>query len=76
MTESILNRIITDRPEHDGNITVAGLGHRRSMPLAEFHDRARAVAEPCGAEASAKATASASSPPTASNGHCSTWPPS
>ncbi|HEV2343209.1 MAG TPA: AMP-binding protein [Actinocrinis sp.] len=44
MTESIINRIIAARPSHDGAITVAGLGHRSTMPLAEFHDRARAVA--------------------------------
>ncbi|MBD0669407.1 AMP-binding protein [Streptomyces sp. CBMA156] len=44
MTESIINRIIATRPSHDGAITVTGLGHRTTMPLAEFHDRARAVA--------------------------------
>ncbi|SDE02710.1 AMP-binding protein [Glycomyces harbinensis] len=44
MTASILNRIIAERPAHDGVLTVAGLGHRRAMPLAELHDRARAVA--------------------------------
>jgi len=44
MTESIINRIIAARPDHDGAITVIGLGHRTTMPLAEFHDRAKAVA--------------------------------
>ncbi|MCH7232175.1 AMP-binding protein [Glycomyces sp. L485] len=44
MTESIVNRIIAERPNHDGALTVAGLGHRRRMPLSELHDRARAVA--------------------------------
>ncbi|WDV54285.1 AMP-binding protein [Streptomyces coeruleorubidus] len=44
MTESIINRIIAARPDHDGAITVTGLGHRTTMPLAEFHDRAKAVA--------------------------------
>jgi long-chain acyl-CoA synthetase len=44
MTESIVNRIIGDRPTHDGTITVTGLGHRSTLTLAEFHDRARAVA--------------------------------
>lgn len=44
MTESIINQIVATRPEHDGAITVVGLGHRTTMALAEFHDRARAVA--------------------------------
>ncbi|GAB3651877.1 AMP-binding protein [Glycomyces tarimensis] len=44
MTASIVNRIVADRPAHGGALTVAGLGHRRRMPLAELHDRARAVA--------------------------------
>lgn len=44
MTESIINRIIATRPEHDGALTVTGLGHRTTMSLAAFHDRARAVA--------------------------------
>ena len=44
MTESIINHITATRPVHDGAITVTGLGHRTTMPLAEFHDRARAVA--------------------------------
>lgn len=44
MNESIINQIISTRPAHDGSITVTGLGHRTTMPLAEFHDRARAVA--------------------------------
>lgn len=44
MTESIINHIVSTRPTHDGSITVTGLGHRTTMPLAEFHDRARAVA--------------------------------
>ncbi|MFF4251306.1 AMP-binding protein [Streptomyces sp. NPDC001663] len=44
MTESIINRIIATRPSHDGALTVTGLGHRTTVPLAEFHDRARAVA--------------------------------
>ena len=44
MTESIVNSIIATRPAHDGALTVTGLGHRTTMPLAEFHDRARAVA--------------------------------
>jgi long-subunit acyl-CoA synthetase (AMP-forming) len=44
MTESIINRIIATRPDHDGAITVIGLGHRTTMPLAEFYDRAKAVA--------------------------------
>ena len=44
MTESVLNRIVARRPEHAGTLTVAGLGGTRTMPLAEFHDRARAVA--------------------------------
>jgi long-subunit acyl-CoA synthetase (AMP-forming) len=44
VTESVLNRIVVHRPDHAGTLTVAGLGASRSMPLAEFHDRARAVA--------------------------------
>lgn len=44
MTESIVNRIVAARPAHDGVLTVTGLGHRTALPLAEFHDRARAVA--------------------------------
>ncbi|MEY9894492.1 long-chain acyl-CoA synthetase [Catenulispora sp. MAP5-51] len=44
MTESIINRIVAARPAHEGTITVTGLGHRITWPLAEFHDRARAVA--------------------------------
>lgn len=42
--ESIINRIIAERPTHDGALTVAGIGHHRRMPLSELHDRARAVA--------------------------------
>lgn len=48
MTASIINRIITERPTHDGSLTVTGLGHRTTLPLAEFHDRARAVAAALG----------------------------
>lgn len=44
MTGSIVNRIVADRPGHDGKLIVAALGGRQTMPLAEFHDRARAVA--------------------------------
>lgn len=44
MTESVVNRIVAHRPDHDGVLTVTGLGHRTTLPLAEFHDRARAVA--------------------------------
>ncbi|MCB5168167.1 AMP-binding protein [Streptomyces bambusae] len=44
MTASIINRIIAERPAHDGSLTVTGLGHRTTLPLAEFHDRARSVA--------------------------------
>ncbi|MBW5421438.1 AMP-binding protein [Streptomyces sp. BG9H] len=44
MTESLINRVIATRPAHDGVLTVTGLGHRTTLPLAEFHDRARAVA--------------------------------
>ncbi|GAA4551930.1 AMP-binding protein [Amycolatopsis samaneae] len=44
MTESVLNRVVADRPAHAGTLTVAGLGGSRTMPLAEFHGRARAVA--------------------------------
>lgn len=44
MTESVINRIVAERPGLDGNLIVAGLGGRRTMPLAEFHDQARAVA--------------------------------
>jgi long-chain acyl-CoA synthetase len=44
MTESIINHIVATRPAHDGAITVTGLGHRTTLPLAEFHDRAAAVA--------------------------------
>ncbi|MET7680640.1 AMP-binding protein [Streptomyces sp. NPDC005423] len=44
MTQSIINHIIGTRPRHDGALTVTGLGHRTTMPLAEFHDRAKAVA--------------------------------
>lgn len=44
MTESIVNGIIATRPQHDGALTVIGLGHRTVMPLAEFYDRAQAVA--------------------------------
>ncbi|MFE5209770.1 AMP-binding protein [Streptomyces sp. NPDC056600] len=48
MTESIINRVITDRPAHDGSLTVTGLGHRTTLPLSAFHDRARAVAAALG----------------------------
>lgn len=44
MTESIINRIIASGPQHAGAITVTGLGHRTTMPLAELYDRATAVA--------------------------------
>lgn len=40
----ILNHIVARRPAHDGTLTVTGLGHRTSLPLAEFWDRARGVA--------------------------------
>ncbi|MFI9503893.1 AMP-binding protein [Nocardia sp. NPDC052566] len=42
--ESVINRIVADRPDHAGVLTVAGFGGIRTMPLAEFYDRARAVA--------------------------------
>ncbi|MFI6172148.1 AMP-binding protein [Nocardia sp. NPDC051052] len=42
--ESVINRIVAARPDHAGALTVACLGGTRTMPLAEFHDRARAVA--------------------------------
>lgn len=48
MTVSIINRIIAERPTHDGSLTVTGLGHRTVLPLAEFYDRARAVAAALG----------------------------
>lgn len=48
MTASIINRIITERPAHEGSLTVTGLGHRTTLPLAGFHDRARAVAAALG----------------------------
>jgi long-chain acyl-CoA synthetase len=41
---SVINRIVADRPGPDGNLIVAGLGRYQTMPLAELHDRARAVA--------------------------------
>ncbi|WP_225728793.1 MULTISPECIES: AMP-binding protein [unclassified Nocardia] len=41
---SVINHIVTHRPEHAGALTVASLGGTRTMPLTEFHDRARAVA--------------------------------
>jgi long-chain acyl-CoA synthetase len=44
MTGSIINRVVADRPGHDGKLIVAGPGGRHTMALAEFHDRARAVA--------------------------------
>ncbi|ACU75171.1 AMP-dependent synthetase and ligase [Catenulispora acidiphila DSM 44928] len=44
MADSIINRIVADRPAGEGTLTVTGLGHRTTLPLAEFHDRARTVA--------------------------------
>jgi len=44
MTGSIINRIVARRPRHDGSLIVASAGRCQTMPLAEFHDRARAVA--------------------------------
>lgn len=44
MTESVINAIIMDRPDHDGNLHVVSLGSSQTMPLSEFHDRASAVA--------------------------------
>ncbi|MFH8842305.1 AMP-binding protein [Streptomyces sp. NPDC017868] len=48
MTVSIINSVIGERPTHDGSLTVTGLGHRTTLPLSEFHDRARAVAAALG----------------------------
>ncbi|MGW5043537.1 AMP-binding protein [Streptomyces griseoluteus] len=48
MTVSIINRVIAERPAHDGSLTVTGLGHRTTLPLSEFYDRARAVAAALG----------------------------
>src|SRR5690606_34357064 len=44
VSESIIDHIVSQRPEHDGALTVTSLGSRVRMPLSEFHDRARAVA--------------------------------
>ncbi|MFE0704889.1 AMP-binding protein [Streptomyces sp. NPDC058872] len=48
MTASIINRVIAERPAHDGSLTVTGLGHRTTLPLSEFYDRAKAVAAALG----------------------------
>ncbi|MFF4140755.1 AMP-binding protein [Streptomyces sp. NPDC001698] len=48
MTVSIINRVIAERPTHDGSLTVTGLGHRTTLPLSEFYDRAKAVAAALG----------------------------
>ncbi|MFE5679550.1 AMP-binding protein [Streptomyces erythrochromogenes] len=48
MTVSIINRVIAERPAHDGSLTVTGLGHRTTLPLSEFYDRAKAVAAALG----------------------------
>ncbi|WP_034274086.1 AMP-binding protein [Haloechinothrix halophila] len=42
--ESVINHIVADVPRHEGELTVAGIGGTRTVPLATIYQQARSVA--------------------------------